>query len=264
MKFIISDNNQKGYLMSNESLKKSIEKFGKWMYKFELAEDVSTPLISEEFQKVHDTRKKMIFSKLDNIIKRWDNLRCLDIACNEGFYSFELAKKGIKEVIGFDAREINIDKANFIKKFMKVENTSFFVEDVEKINDELGDFDLVFVLGLLYHVENPMLILRKIRSLTKGICIIDTQVNRYDSNVDLGFGCTGFDKQTKDIIAIIKENDIEENITASITGLSFIPNKSGLFTMLREVGFTELEQIEPFPNSYEQYATHDRIIIIAK
>lgn len=251
--------------MNKEILKKNIEKFGKWMYKYELVDGISTPLISEEFQKVHNTRKKMIFSKLDNTIKEWNNLRCLDIACNEGFYSFELAKRGVKEVIGFDARKINIDKANFINEFWKFDNASFFVGDIEKINNvELGQFDLVFVLGLLYHVENPMLILRKIKSLTNGFCVFDTQINRFDSDVTMGFGCTGFDKQSKDLIAIIKEPDFEENITASITGLSFVPNKSGLFTMLKEVGFTKIEQIEPFTDSYEQYTTHDRIIVIAK
>jgi len=37
------------------------------MYKFDLDEGISTPLISEEFQQVHDTRKQMLFPKLDRL-----------------------------------------------------------------------------------------------------------------------------------------------------------------------------------------------------
>lgn len=252
-------------MIEKEILLEKLKKYGEWMYEFELMQDVTTKIISKEFQKVHETRKKMIFSKLNSTIKKWNDIRCLDIACNEGFYSFELAKKNVKEVIGFDVRKINIEKANFLKDFFQYKNISFFVEDIEKINsNNFEKFDLVFVLGLLYHVENPMLILRKIREVTKGICIIDTQINRFDSEVTTGFGCTGFDKKTKDVISIIEEKDINENITASITGLSFIPNKSALYTMLRHAGFTEIEQIEPNVNSYEQYISQDRIILMVK
>jgi tRNA (mo5U34)-methyltransferase len=39
---------------------------------------------------------------------------------------------------------------------------------------DLGQFDVVLLLGVLYHLENPLEALRKAVSLTRGVCIIET------------------------------------------------------------------------------------------
>lgn len=236
------------------------------MYRFDFTENVSTPLLSAEFLKVHETRKKIIFSRLDKLYDgKWNEVDCLDIACNEGFYSVELAKRNARHVIGFDAKQINIEKANFVRDYFGYKNVEFFTEDIETIDiKKQGTFEIVFLLGLLYHVENPMLILRKTRALTRGLCVIDTQVTRFNSKITMGFGCTAFDRETIDSIGVIEESGYKENITASVTGLSFVPNRSALLTMLRYAGFTEVEILEPFPDSYEQYSSFDRLILIAK
>lgn len=252
--------------ISEEELKKKLDSFGKWMYRFDFTERVTTPLISEEFLKVHETRKKMIFSWLDRVYEgRWNEVDCLDIACNEGFYSIEIARRGAKRVLGFDARQVNIEKANFIKNYFGYNNVEFFKADIETLGTKKhGKFEIVLLLGLLYHVENPMLVLRKARELTSARCIIDTQITRFNSKIEMGFGCTGFDRETLDSIGIIEESNYKDDITASVTGLSFIPNKSALLTMLRHAGFSDVKVIEPFSDSYEQYRNFDRLILIAK
>ena len=252
--------------LSEDELRGKLATFGNWMYKFDFTENVTTPLMSKEFLKVHETRKKMIFSKLDRLYEgKWDQVDCLDIACNEGFYSFEIAKREARRIVGFDARQINIEKANFVRDYFGYNNAEFFTADIETLDiQKQGNFEIVFLLGLLYHVENPMLVLRKTRDLTRGICVIDTQVTRFNSKITMGFGCKGFDKETLDTIGVIEEFNYKEDITASVTGLSFVPNKSALLTMLRYAGFSKVEIIEPFPDSYEQYANFDRLILIAK
>ena len=39
----------------------------------------------------------------------------------------------------------------------------------------LGAFDVVLYLGVLYHMENPLAALRRVRELTKGVAIIETE-----------------------------------------------------------------------------------------
>ncbi len=41
--------------------------------------------------------------------------------------------------------------------------------------DLIGQFDLILYLGVLYHVENPVESLRKVRELTKEVAIIETE-----------------------------------------------------------------------------------------
>ena len=100
------------------NLLSKLNQFGTWMYKFDLADGITTKLHADWLQKVHDTRQEMIFSKIDPIFNdRWNETRCLDAGCNEGYFGFEVLIRGSKHVIGIDARQSNIDKANFIKDY---------------------------------------------------------------------------------------------------------------------------------------------------
>ena len=40
--------------------------------------------------------------------------------------------------------------------------------------EPLGTFDVVFFLGVLYHMENPLASLRRVASLSKGVVIIES------------------------------------------------------------------------------------------
>jgi len=95
-------------MLSDEEIKlqKKIESFGTWMYKFNFTKNVSSKVHRNDITEAVETRKKMIFSKLDEIFEeKWNEIRCLDIACTDGHSSFELAKKNVSEVIGFDGKE---------------------------------------------------------------------------------------------------------------------------------------------------------------
>jgi len=247
-------------------LKEEVQRLGPWMYKFKLTEKISTTLLVEELSEIHETREKMIFSKLDEIFdKSWNNLNCLDVACNEGYFSFELCKRGVNRVLGFDARSTNIKKANFLKNYFGFKNLEFFIDDINSIDHtKLEKFDVVFLLGLLYHVENPMMILRKIRNLTKTLCIIDTQITRFNEKITMGWGLKDQTEETFDSIGLVEEKTFEHSITGSVTGLSFVPNKSALLKMLKYAGFNEVEILPPIPNSHEQYVNSDRVILFAK
>jgi len=246
-------------------LKQKLWNLAPWMYKFQFTEKIFSPIVLDELSEIHDTGKKIIFSKLDKIYEnKWNELDCLDIGCNEGYFSFELCKRGVKKVTGFDARPINIEKANLVKNYFDYKNSEFFVNDINLIESEkLGKYDLVLFLGLLYHIENPMLILRKVRDLTRKLCVIDTQITRFNDKITMGWGIKENDKETFDSIALVEEKTFENSITGSITGLSFVPNKSSLLKMLKYAGFQQVEILDFQQDSHEQYVNSDRIIVLA-
>jgi tRNA (mo5U34)-methyltransferase len=46
---------------------------------------------------------------------------------------------------------------------------------MESDAESLGQFDVVFYLGVLYHMENPLESLKRVRRLTKGVAVIETE-----------------------------------------------------------------------------------------
>ncbi len=247
-------------------LRRSLEPFGTWMYPFDLGDGVVTQLHENWLPQVHETRTRMIFPELDKLFRsRWRSVRCLDIGCNEGYFGFLVARRGAKSVLGLDARESNIAKAQFIEERLNFDNISFRVDDVVALTPERdGTFQLTLALGLLYHLEDPMGALRRLRAVTSEVCVIDTQVLRAGPGVTSACGTKEQIVETDDVLGVIEEPEWEWNPLASVTGVSLVPNKSALFTLLRHAGFSDVRQIMPYPNCYEQYASFDRVVVIAK
>src|SRR5687767_2346561 len=85
--------------------------------------------------------------------------RCLDIGCNAGFYTFELAKRG-GEVLGIDVDEHYLKQARWAcEKFQMTDRVRFErmqVYDLARL-DPGERFDLVLFMGVLYHLRYPML-----------------------------------------------------------------------------------------------------------
>ncbi len=98
-------------------------------------------------------------------------------AAMKAFNSVELAKRGFKHVIGVDARERSLQKARFVTRALGLTNTEFLLLNAEEVSPSLvGHAQITLFLGLLYHLDNPMLCLRRMSSVTDGLCILETLV----------------------------------------------------------------------------------------
>ena len=87
----------------------------------------------------------------------------LDIGCNAGFYSVEMAKRGAARVLGIDADERYLQQARLATRtlgFGGVEFRNLSVYDVGALGER---FDLVIFMGVLYHLRHPLLALDLIR-----------------------------------------------------------------------------------------------------
>jgi len=114
-------------------------------------------------------------------------LRVLDIGCCDGFFAFELERRGAdvvavdyapKEKTGFGvAAEILGSCIPYV-----VEN----VYDLPKAG--LGEFDAVLMLGLLYHLRHPLLALDVARAMvrTGGVLFLETLASDVAARDDSG------------------------------------------------------------------------------
>jgi tRNA (mo5U34)-methyltransferase len=83
--------------------------------------------------------------------------RALDIGCNAGFYSFELAKRGAS-VVAIDVDEHYLRQAAWAAGELgleeRIELRRMGVYDLARLEEE---FDVVLFLGVLYHLRHPLL-----------------------------------------------------------------------------------------------------------
>ena len=97
----------------------------------------------------------------------------LDIGCNSGWFSFDLADRGARVVDGVDLRPQNIEQAEFLREYFSLGNTHFEVADAMSF-DETRRWDLVLNLGVLYHVTDPLRLLQRTYELCDRYAIVDT------------------------------------------------------------------------------------------
>ena len=104
--------------IKSEALKKQVQELDniqKWNHNFMLPSGIETrpeKQFSHGKNLVKLNRLKPLFNLID-----LGGKKVLDVGCNEGFFSLEMASSGAK-VMGIDVDEKRILKANFIKQLL--------------------------------------------------------------------------------------------------------------------------------------------------
>jgi len=101
--------------------------------------------------------------------------RALDIGCNAGFYSFELARRGA-DVLAVDVDEHYLRQARWAAGELgladRIEFRSCGVYELATLAVE--PFDVVLFLGVLYHLRHPLLALDVVAGLTGDLLVVQT------------------------------------------------------------------------------------------
>jgi SAM-dependent methyltransferase len=151
--------------------------------------------------------------------------RILDVGCNAGFWSIQAARCGAASVVGIDPSETNIQQASFVAGLIGLRNVEYRVSNIYDASiATLGEFDISFFFGVLYHLDNPVLALRRLYELTRKFVVIDTQL----ANVDT---------------AMLKMDDdaaSRYHAQSYSNPLALIPSESAVLFMLRSVGFKKV------------------------
>ncbi len=130
---------------------------------------------------------------------------------------------------------------------------------------QLGQFDVVLVLGLVYHLERPMDALRLARRLTRGVCLIESQLTRQDRPIVRGDGVPNVYHQTAESFAAWVENDEGDALASAGGVMSLVPNRAALAAMPRWTGFDSVEFVAPSPITTDiQYVAGDRAVVAAR
>ena len=116
-----------------------------------------------------------------------DNMRIADIGGGAGYYAFWLQKMG-HQVSLIDLSERNIELVNEYSKKSGVRLTKAEAGDATNLKFEDGQFDLVLLLGPLYHLTDKKERIKALsevkRILKPGGCVLAAIISRYASLFD--------------------------------------------------------------------------------
>jgi tRNA (mo5U34)-methyltransferase len=219
---------------SLEQLDRDIQALAPWFHNLHLPNGLQTA--PNHFLGDFPTTKwKTLQQHIPDDLHGWT---ALDIGCNAGFYSFELAKRGAK-VTGIDVDSHYLKQARWAaEQFgLSVEFKQMQVYDLANVEET---YDLVLFMGVFYHLRYPMLgldiVAQKVRrklifqTLTMpGKAVVDDQgdigIDNRETMLEEGFPKMAF-----------LENNFENDPTNW-----WSPNHAGVMAMLRSAGMKILE-----------------------
>jgi tRNA (mo5U34)-methyltransferase len=109
-----------------------------------------------------------------NLPSHLNGWTALDIGCNAGYYSFELAQRGAR-VTGIDVDPHYLEQARWAAKELGLEDIVEFREmQVYDLAGEEEKFDLVLFMGVFYHLRYPLLGLDIVARLTRRTLVFQT------------------------------------------------------------------------------------------
>jgi SAM-dependent methyltransferase len=235
-----------------------------WFYRVELADgSVTNSYVDDHVSQIHDTRAQMLAASLDDFMPEAQRKRAVDIACHQGFFSLQLARAGFDEVTALDARAEHVERTRLLMRATGEERVRAEVGDVYELTaQDHGQFDLVLVFGLLYHLENPVLALRRARDLCAGTMIIETQIAPNMSG-PLDYGSFRFVKPIEGAFAIVDETEETHGPETSTQGICLVPSYEALVFILERLGFQRIEKVAVPDGGYEQLRFGKRVMIAA-
>jgi hypothetical protein len=239
------------------------------MYEWRLGGGVTTCPLGPELSDIHQTRLELMEHPVrEAIAAAGSDATVIDLACNEGWFSHRMLDWGASRVLGVDIRPETVRRAQLLRDHLVIDPERFEVRCANVFDlspTELGAFDVVLCLGLVYHLENPIGAMRIARALTGSLCVIESQLTRQSEPIVHGWGESDKYEEAPASFATRIEADHETNPLASVSGIvSLIPNQAALLQSAEAAGFTRLELAKPSPTHNRQYMLGDRAVLLAR
>jgi SAM-dependent methyltransferase len=222
--------------MDDKEIVDRINQFEIWQYQFDLRGHL-TPIRDKPKINRHRQRVKYFFDPLVSLLRgTLAGKRVLDLGCNAGFWSLLAVQNGCAHTVGIDGRQMHIDQANFVFDVHEIpaDRYTFMQGNVFDVDfQSLGRFDIVFCLGLLYHVSKPVELLEKIAAVNSDLLVIDTRVAK-----------------GKGSFIEIRHEDTSDPRNAYDYQLVFRPSRLAVVEMAAQFGYRSM-MLKPKFDNYE-------------
>jgi tRNA (mo5U34)-methyltransferase len=151
----------------------------------------------------------------------------LDIGAWDGYFAFECERRGAERVVAADLLAWqHVGKGGFelARTILGSRVEDREIDILDPAFPELGAFDVVLFLGVLYHMKHPLLALEHVAAVTRELAVIETVVDMLNVN--------------RPAMAIYPTDELA-NDESNWCG----PNLPALVGMLKHVGFQRVEVV---------------------
>lgn len=159
----------------------------------------------------------------------------LDIGCNAGFYSLELAKRGAR-VTGIDLDAHYLEQADWVVKNWELEEKiTLQNKQIYDLAKEEKVYDIVWFMGVFYHLRYPMLALDILSQKAKKLFVFQTLTMPGDDILEVKEDYSINERGMMQKEGWPKIAFIENKLNGDPTNW-WAPNKSCIEAMLRSCG----------------------------
>lgn len=160
-----------------------------------------------------------------------------DVGCNNGYYMFRMAHHRPRFVLGFEPSVQHYYCFNALKRMAGIDNLAIDLLGVEHLPLFPDCFDVVFLMGIIYHRPSPIDTLRDILTALQpgGSLILESQAIPGNEPYAL----------------------FPDATYAKVPGTYFVPTGSCLINWLRKAGFVDIELFCSHPMSGEEQRCTD-------
>ncbi len=232
--------------MSSAPLASKIRKLGPWFHNLHLPDGTQTApdhwLGDFPRSKWTEIRK--------HLPEDLSGKRVLDIGCNAGFYSFELAGRGAR-VTAIDHDEHYLKQANWAADIMDPEKKiTFRHATIYQLVHEQVQYDLVLFMGVFYHLRYPLLALDIVHRCCSKYIIFQTLTVPGEEIFPVRANYQLNEREVMNDPGWPKMAFIEHEFADDPTNW-WAPNHAGVEALLRSAGFEDIRRI-----AHEVYQGH--------
>lgn len=150
---------------SPDDIRDRINSIPAWYHRIEVAPGIVTPGINDS---------RAVLEQL-NLPSRCAGLKVLDLGARDGFFAFELERRGA-DVLAVDY--LRADQTGFkVASELLASKVTYVQDNIYNLTAaKYGTFDIVLLLGLIYHLPDPLGALHIVRSLCRDQLFLETQV----------------------------------------------------------------------------------------
>jgi tRNA (mo5U34)-methyltransferase len=166
----------------------------------------------------------------------------LDIGCNAGFYSFELARRGAR-VTGVDVEPLFLRQAAWAaRQFGLEQQVDFRRMQVYDLAHTAEQYDLVMFMGVFYHLRYPMLGLDIVAEKVRRMMVFQTlTAPGTDVHPDTARDRDVLEREDFSAPGWPKVSFIEHEFAGDVTNW-WAPNHAAVEAMLRSSGMRVTER----------------------
>ena len=146
-------------ITDRDEIRRLIAEHGRWWHEIEVAPGIVTP---------GDDSNRMKLPILDELgfPKSMKGMRALDIGCSDGYFSFEMERRGAA-VVAIDFVPETYTGFATVRTILG-SAIEYRMDNVYNLTPEsYGTFDVVLFMGVLYHLRKPLAALDSIRGVMK-------------------------------------------------------------------------------------------------